>query len=125
MHKASYEHQLQILKEKHEKLHYRAGYIDQNGIGSALAEFANKQVSAKIKGFTWTATNKTSSYEDLRALVFNRKLKFAKHLEELIKQDFRNVHRVVSESGKVSYQAGRDENGHSDATSALVLAIQA
>ena len=57
--------------------------------------------------------NKTSSYEDLRALVFNRK------------QDFRNVHRVVSESGKVSYQAGRDENGHSDATSALVLAIQA
>ena len=82
-------------------------------------------MSAKIKGFTWTATNKTSSYEDLRALVFNRKLKFAKHLEELVKQDFRNVHRVVSESGKVSYQAGRDENGHSDATSALVLAIQA
>lgn len=28
MHKASYEHQLQILKEKHEKLHYRGGFID-------------------------------------------------------------------------------------------------
>lgn len=61
----------------------------------------------------------------MRALVFNRKLKFAKHLEELVKQDFRNVHRIVSESGQVSYKAGRDENGHSDATSALVLAIQA
>ena len=90
-----------------------------------MAEFATKQVSTKIKGFTWTGSNKTPAYEDLRALVFDHKLKFAKHLEELIKQDFRNVHRVVSESGKVSYQAGRDENGHSDATSALVLAIQA
>ena len=40
-------------------------------------------------------------------------------------RDFVNVTRVVSESGKVSYEAGRNGDGHSDFTSALVLAIQA
>lgn len=39
--------------------------------------------------------------------------------------DFRNVHRIVNEAGKVTYSAGRDANGHSDATSALVLALMA
>lgn len=31
----------------------------------------------------------------------------------------------MSESGKVSYEAGRGRNGHSDVTSALVLALEA
>lgn len=125
MHKASYEHQLQILKDKNAKLHYRAGFIDANGIGNPIGEFANKQVSARIKGFTWTGSNKTPAYEDVRAMIFDRKLVFAPHLEETIKADFRNVHRIVNEAGKVTYSAGRDANGHSDVTSALVLAIQA
>lgn len=125
MHKASYEHQLQILKDKNAKLHYRAGFIDANGIGNPIGEFANKQVSARIKGFTWTGSNKTPAYEDVRAMIFDRKLSFAPHLEEMIKADFRNVHRIVNEVGKVTYSAGRDANGHSDVTSALVLAVQA
>lgn len=125
LHKASYESQLQILREKHEKLKYRAGYVDANGIGGPVAEFASKRVSAKIKGFTWTAQNKPQAYEDLRALIFDRKIKFASGLRDLIVGDFRNVHRIVNEAGKVSYSAGRDANGHSDVTSALVLAVQA
>ena len=88
LHKASYEHQLQILKEKHEKLHYKAGYIDQNGIGNPIAEFATKQVSTLIKGYTWTGSNKTPAYENLRAKIFDHKLKFASHLKPLITQDF-------------------------------------
>jgi phage FluMu gp28-like protein len=125
MNKASYESQLNIVKQKNEKLKYKGGFIDANGIGSALSEFASKQVSAKIRPFTWTSANKTPAYEDMRALVFDHKLKFASHLEQLVKQDIRNVHRLVNEAGKVSYSAGRDANGHSDATSAIVLAIQA
>lgn len=35
------------------------------------------------------------------------------------------MHRVVNEAGTVKYEAGRDSNGHSDFTSALVLALQA
>ena len=125
MNKASYESQLSIVRQKNDKLKYRGGFIDANGIGSALSEFANKQVSAKIRPFVWTSANKTPAYEDMRAMVFDHKLKFASHLEKLVKQDIRNVHRLVNEAGKVSYSAGRDANGHSDATSAMVLAIQA
>ena len=123
LNKATYESQLAILKQKHEQLKYKGGFIDANGIGSALSEFANKQVSAKIRPFIWPSANKTPAYEDLRAMVFDHKLKFASHLEKLVKQDIRNVHRLVNEAGKVSYSAGRDANGHSDATSAMVLAI--
>lgn len=31
----------------------------------------------------------------------------------------------MTETGKVMYEAGRDKNGHSDVTSAIVLAVQA
>lgn len=81
MHKASYESQLDMVKEKHAKNHYRGGYIDQNGIGSALAEFVSKKVSTLLQGFTWTGTNKGPAYERLRASIFDHKLKFAKHLK--------------------------------------------
>lgn len=114
-----------MLKELYAKYNWTAGYIDENGIGSALAEFATKQVTSKVKGYTWTAQNKTPSYEALRAKIFDHNLKFASHLRDLVVQDFSNVHRVVSEAGRVSYEAGRDSNGHSDFTSALVLAVQA
>ena len=125
LNKVSYTDQLQILRDFHTKYNYVAGLIDQNGIGSALAEFATKQVSAKIKGYTWTGSNKTPAYEELRSRCFDHKLKFPTRVKELVVKDFNNVNRVVSESGKVSYEAGRGADGHSDFTSALVLAIQA
>ena len=125
LNKATYTDQLQILKDFHAKYNYVAGLIDQNGIGSALAEFATKQVSAKLKGYTWTLSNKTPAYEELRSKCFDHKLKFPTRLKEMVVKDFNNVSRVVSEAGKVSYEAGRGADGHSDFTSALVLAIQA
>lgn len=125
MHKASYESQLEMVKEKHAKNHYRGGYIDQNGIGSALAEFVTKKVSTLLQGFTWTGTNKGPAYERLRAGVFDHKLKFATHLKNQIIADVSNVHRIVTESGQVKYEAGRNAEGHSDLTSAIVLALEA
>lgn len=125
MHKASYESQLEMVREKHQKSHYRSGYIDQNGIGSALAEFVNKKVSSLLQGYTWTASNKGPAYERLRASVFDHKLKFAPHLKNQLTADFNNVHRIVTESGQVKYEAGRGAEGHSDLTSALVLALEA
>lgn len=35
------------------------------------------------------------------------------------------MHRVVSETGKVQFEAGRSKQGHSDVTSAVVLALAA
>jgi hypothetical protein len=53
--KASYEDQLGVLGNLHARNSYQAGLVDQNGIGSAVAEFAQKKVSSRIKGYTWTA----------------------------------------------------------------------
>ena len=124
MHKASYESQMSIVKQLHEREKYTSGYIDQNGIGSALAEFVSKQISSRLRGFTWTGANKTPSYEALRAAVFDHKLKFNSKFRSIIEEDFQNVHRIVSETGKVQFEAGRSKQGHSDVTSAIVLALQ-
>ena len=124
MHKASYESQMSIVKQLHEREKYTSGYIDQNGIGSALAEFVSKQISSRLRGFTWTGANKTPSYEALRAAIFDHKLKFNSKFRSIIEEDFQNVHRIVSETGKVQFEAGRSKQGHSDVTSAIVLALQ-
>ena len=114
-----------MLKTLHKQRGWSSGYIDANGIGNPIGEFANKQVSARLKSFTWNANNKTKAYENLRALVFDRKIVFAEHLRELLVRDMQNVSRVVNEAGVVKYVAGRNENGHSDSVSALVLALTA
>ena len=82
-------------------------------------------MSAKIKGFAWSASNKTKVYENARSLVFDRKLVFAEHLRSIIMPDFENISRIVNEAGQVKYSAGRNGNGHSDAASALFLALWA
>lgn len=125
MHRASYESQLEALSRLNSLRRWDSGYVDANGIGSAVAEFANTKVSARVRPFQWTAQNKTPAYENFRALVFDRKLRFRERLRGLLEEDFRNVRRIVTEAGKVLYEAGRGRNGHSDATSALVLALQA
>ena len=67
LHKASYETQLQIAKELHEREGYKSGFVDATGIGSALGEFMSKKVTVKIQPYVWTVSNKTPAYENLRA----------------------------------------------------------
>ena len=67
LHKAEYEHQLEIAKELHLKNKYRGGYVDKTGIGSAFSEFVTKKVCVNIKGLSFTASNKTPMYETLRS----------------------------------------------------------
>lgn len=123
--KCEYQQQLDIFKNLNDKYKFVGGYIDAGGIGSAVAEFANKQISVKIKPFQFTSSNKTPAYETLRDKIFQRKILFNKKFEQLVKDDIRNVQRIVSENGDVKYVAGRDSNGHSDFVSSLVLNIQA
>lgn len=70
LNKCEYQKQLDIFKSLNDKYHFTAGYIDAGGIGSAVAEFANRQISGKIKPFQFTGTNKTPSYEALRDRIF-------------------------------------------------------
>lgn len=121
----SYQEQLNILKQIYRIRNYASGYVDRNGIGSAFAEFATKQVSSRIQGWNFTSTNKTPMYERLRSMVYDHKVKFNSKFRKLIEQDFRNVQRIITPDGNVKYIADHDQNGHSDATSGIVLALQA
>lgn len=125
LNKCEYQKQLDIFKELNKKYKFKAGYIDAGGIGSAVAEFANRQISVKIKPFSFTGTNKTPSYEALRDKIFQRQIKFNKKFKTILDNDFRNVSRIVTEDGKVKFEAGRGDEGHSDAVSSIVMNVQA
>ena len=125
LNKTTYQEQLNILKQIHKMRNFSSGYVDRTGIGSAFAEFATKQVSSRIQGWNFTSTNKTPMYERLRSMVYDHKVKFNSKFRKLIEQDFRNVQRIITPDGNVKYVAEHDQNGHSDATSGIVLALQA
>lgn len=125
LHKASYQEQLDVLKEVYGRCGASSGYIDSVGIGSAVAEFAKKQVSQRLDGYAWTSANKSPAYEAVRAAVFDHRMLFNRTYRSIIEEDFRNVHRITTDSGKVVFQANRSVLGHSDVTSAIVLASEA
>lgn len=64
-------------------------------------------------------------YEALRARIFDGQLYFSTKIAGLVKSDFANIRKVATEAGQIKYEAGRYANGHSDAASAMVLAVQA
>ena len=125
MHKASYEDQLNTAKLLHQKNTYKSGYIDKTGIGSAFSEFVEKKVCSQIKGLQFTVANKAPMFENLRSRIFDHTLKINRKFKSMIELDFNNVQRIVNEAGQVKYEAGHNSQGHSDITSAIVLALQA
>lgn len=74
---------------------------------------------------TFTSSNKTPLYENLRAKIFDHKIFFRNDFKQLLKDDFRNVKRIVTDSGSVKFEAMRSAAGHSDITSSIVLGIEA
>lgn len=125
LHNAKYETQLEVFKQQFAQRKWSSGYVDAVGLGSPIAEFIHDKVSARIKPFVWNETNKSQAYEHLRSLIFDHKITFAPHLEQMVKADFQNVSRIVTETGKVKFVAQHNAQGHSDITSALVLALWA
>lgn len=123
--KCEYQQQIQVVRDLNCKYHFRAGFIDSGGIGSAVAERISKTISSNLKGISFTSSNKTPMYEAVRAKVFDHTLLFNPEYKDEIKQDFNNVRRLVNEQGQVKFEAGRGEFGHSDITSSLVLGIEA
>lgn len=120
-----YAKQIQLVKDLHEKYQFQGGYIDEGGIGSAVAEQISKTISSKLQGLSFTQANKTPMYETLRAKIFDHKLKIKSDFKDIVTKDFRNVSRLVTEDGKVKYVAGRTgQDGHSDVTSSLVLGLE-
>ena len=125
LNKCQYSEQIRIVKDLNDKYKFQAGFIDEGGIGSAVAEQINKTISSKLKGLQFTVSNKTPMYEAVRARIFDHTLLFKAEFKDQIIQDFANVSRIVTEDGKVKFSAGRDASGHSDVTSSLTLALAA
>lgn len=120
----TYTEQMSRVEILNRTCNFKKGFVDSNGIGSGIAEFLNKKLPL-IQGYTTTPANKTQNYEYLRMSIFDKKIHFLKKFKDLIICDFNNVSRVVTENGSVRYIADRNENGHSDITSAIVLGLQA
>ena len=90
-----------------------------------LAEEIQRTVNAKIKPFYWTGSNKTEAHDYLRSCIQNCNFFVNQAFKQLIVNDFGNMRRYISNTGKISYSAPHTSDGHSDITSAIVLALQA
>ena len=123
--KMPYQQQLEEISKLDKQWHFCGAYVDSGGIGSMLAEYANKQVSSRIKPLSFTGANKTPMHEAFRDLVFRQKLLFASKLRDQVIREVQAVSRVVTASGEVRYSAQRDNKGHADGVSSLILALQA
>lgn len=119
-----YNQQLEFVKKLDQKYHFRAGYVDCVGVGSMISEEIERTVNSRIKPFTWTGSNKTELHDDLRTVLQDGKLKIAAPLVELVKADLSNVRRYISSTGRISYSAPHNSDGHSDVCSGLCLALR-
>ena len=125
LHNVEYEKQINFVKEIFRKYNPKAMYGDAGGLGSPIMEELNKKVSARIKPFNFTSTNKTGAYEYLRKQVFDRNIFFKEDFRTQIVSDLSLIQQIISENGKLSYVSRRANGSHGDIVSAIVLALQA
>lgn len=120
-----YVEQIKIIKDLNCKYHFVSGYIDEGGIGSAVAEQIHDEISVNLKGMSFTSQSKTPLYERLRSFILDRKIKFNSDIKDIVISDFQMVSRVVTDNGNVKYEARRSSEGHGDIVSSIVLAVAA
>ena len=125
LHNVEYEKQINFVKEIFKKYNPKAMYGDAGGLGSPIMEELSTKVSARIKPFNFTSTNKTDAYEYLRKQVFDRNIFFKEDFRTQIVSDLSLIQQIISENGKVSYVSRRANGSHGDIVSAIVLALQA
>ena len=125
LHNVEYEKQINFVKEIFKKYHPKAMYGDAGGLGSPIMEELSTKVSARIKPFNFTSTNKTGAYEYLRKQVFDRNIFFKEDFRTQIVSDLSLIQQIISENGKLSYVSRRANGSHGDIVSAIVLALQA
>ena len=125
LHNVEYEKQINFVKEIFKKYNTKAMYGDAGGLGSPIMEELSTKVSARIKPFNFTSTNKTGAYEYLRKQVFDRNIFFKEDFRTQIVSDLSLIQQIISENGKLSYVSRRANGSHGDIVSAIVLALQA
>lgn len=125
LHNVEYAKQIAVATDMFKRFQPKAFYGDAGGLGSPLMEQLNRTVSTRIKGISFTATNKPEMYEYFRKCVFDRKLRIRQTYKQVFLDDISLVRQTISDSGKTSYDAIRANGSHADSMSALVLALHA
>ena len=121
-----YYQQLETIKQKNAAKKYSSGYVDAVGQGNMIAEETQRTVNSRIKPLVWTSTNKPQIYERLKQTVANGELYCHQDILDKVVNDMAQVKRVISDTGKIIYDAKRtSETRHSDISSALALALEA
>ena len=118
----AYNEQLEMVRQLNKKYNIVGGYVDQVGVGSMIAEEIERTVNPRIKGFSWSANNKTELHDNLRSCIQNGNFKINPELKTMVISDFGNVRRYISNTGRISYSSPHTQDGHSDITSSIVLA---
>jgi phage FluMu gp28-like protein len=91
--------------------------------GGARLHPSQHSPTGKVELCTFTAGLKEEIFIKLRA-AFERRSIFIPRSSD-IREDLHSVHRVVSNSGHISFRASRTADGHSDRCTALALALRA
>lgn len=63
-------------------------------------------------------------YESFKGLVYDKRLFVNVAFKDLLLDDVANTRKIITNTGKISYQASRNGQGHSDIVSACVRGIQ-
>ena len=98
--------------------------VDYTGAGIGLGDALMQEFgSHKVELCSFTAPFKEEIFIKLRA-AFERRSIFIPKTND-IREDLHSLHRVVSNSGQISFRAARTADGHSDRCTALALAVRA
>lgn len=119
-----YRLQIDAIKETFSRFPITGGYIDATGIGNMLAEEIHREFP-KVMPFIFTYATKGEAYDRLRKSFQNRAICVYENFVRQLVDDLGGVKRMISSVGRISYTAPHTKDGHSDASSALALAVQA
>jgi phage FluMu gp28-like protein len=106
--------------------------IDYTGAGVGLGDYLAQEFGewnpgshrhGRIELCQFTAGLKAELFPKLRAAFERRELLIPSSRE--IREDLHGIHRIVSNSGQISYRALSKADGHSDRCTAIALALRA
>jgi phage FluMu gp28-like protein len=122
--------QLEILRPRLKRA--RKVCLDFTGAGVGLGDYLVKEfgewnpmshAAGRVELCQFTGALKCEIFPRLRAAMEKREVRIP--VSRAIREDLHGIHRVVSQSGNVTYRASYSADGHSDRCTALALALRA
>jgi hypothetical protein len=122
--RTDWETQMTTIFVSHANWAWRRVAVDATGMGSMPAELLENGLGkGRVEQVTFGEQTKEHLATTLYAAIAERRVTIGDHPE--LVTDVRQIRRIVADSGRVSYDAPRTEQGHADRAWALALAIQA